>query len=116
MVEKVSEVLRAWWQVIAGAVLALLGASIATGITWGMSMAKLDALAQGQTQGHTEIASVLTKLDVVSRELNDAKMAALMAKVQADRTQAQMDDISRDFRALQQKLIFINPMEKRPNP
>jgi hypothetical protein len=114
MVEKVSEVLRAWWQVIAGAVLALLGASIATGITWGTSMAKLDALAQGQTQGHAEIASVLTKLDVVSRELADAKMAALMAKVQADHTQTQMDDMSRDFRALQQKLIY--PQRERPNP
>lgn len=105
MVEKLEEIFIRWWQVIA--IMATAVVTIAGfGVLWGTSMDQLKVLADGQS-------SMTSKLDVVSRELGDAKMAAIIAKGLAERSQMQMDDLARRFYDLQQKLINTRQM---PDP
>ena|ERR1700733_2901542 len=105
MVERAQEFLSRWWSAVA-VILSVVVAVLGMGVVWGVSMGKLSAVADGQTVLGVSITALATKVDRVSTELNEAKLAALMAKVQADHTQTQMDDLSRDFRALQQRLII----------
>ena len=112
MVERAQEFFSRWWGIVA-IILSVVVTFMGMGVVWGVSMGKLTALSDGQTALVVSNGALNTKIDVVFRELADAKMAALMAKVQADHTQIQMDDLSRDFRALQQRWM-INPKYSNP--
>jgi hypothetical protein len=111
VVERAQEFFSRWWGIVA-IILSVVVTFMGMGVVWGVSMGKLTALSDGQTALVISNAALSNKIDVVFRELGDAKMAALMAKVQADHTQTQMDDLSRDFRALQQRLIVQPSMQQ----
>src|SRR5580692_7619176 len=105
MVERAQEFLNRWWSAVA-LILSVVVAVLGMGVVWGVSMGKLTAIADGQTVLGVSITALATKVDRISTELNDAKLAALMAKVQADHTQTQMDVISQNFLALHQKMLI----------
>jgi hypothetical protein len=108
MVDKIVDSVTRWWPAIA--------AVIGFAVMWGVSQAQLVSLSEGQRMGHAELAMVFGKLDVMSHELAEAKMAAVIAKDRAEHAQMQMDEMTRNFNSLQRSLVYTTPLNRERGP